>query len=220
VHLPAALARLLYAAETPQRALRLLLSTPLPRGAACGSRRPAARRGSGKAGAGSRGTARPSRRGSPSPASGVAPARCRCTRAASALPRHAAPPDSPPVAGCCRAAPRWRTRASQNTSWTTCATLIRSWRPLRFVGLSACESARRAATCPRLSGRAVRVAHLTRACRAAAARRRIQPLSSHDTDDLFPGVVARGMGKPAMISAAVAKLTRCVCVHRGREAVR
>lgn len=40
------------------------------------------------------------------------------------------------------------------------------------------------------------------------AHTHLQPLQLHDTSDLFPGIEARGMGRPAAIPKKVADLTR------------
>ena len=40
------------------------------------------------------------------------------------------------------------------------------------------------------------------------AHAHLQPLQLHDTSDLFPGIEARGMGRPAAIPKEVADLTR------------
>ena len=40
------------------------------------------------------------------------------------------------------------------------------------------------------------------------AHAHLQPLQLHDTSDLFPGIEARGMGRPAAIPKKVADLTR------------
>ncbi len=152
VHFPAAQARLLPAVGTPQRAPRRL-------GAYATGRSRAAELPACRVPRHAKGWCQEPRVGPPFLLQRYWSGSAGRTRS---LPLHARgecapPPPSRPLtlprslAAVVRTAPRWRTRASPNTSWTICATSARSCRPLRFFALSACGPApRRAATCPLL----------------------------------------------------------------------